>query len=62
MMNDLQDNVENVSDNEVSIELLNGLKEKLESQKAEINDKEDRLKRLMAEFDNFKKISQTYEL
>ena len=43
--------------NEVSTELLNSLKEKLESQKAEIDDKEDRLKRLMAEFDNFKKRS-----
>ena len=44
-------------DNEVNVELLNSLKEKLESQKTEIDDKEDRLKRLMAEFDNFKKRS-----
>ena len=44
-------------DNEVNVELLNSLKEKLESQKNEIDDKEDRLKRLMAEFDNFKKRS-----
>ena len=54
---DLEDNVEQSEENEVSVELLNSLKEKLESQKAEIDDKEDRLKRLMAEFDNFKKRS-----
>ena len=52
--NTIEDNLE---ENEVSIELLNSLKAKLESQKAEIDDKEDRLKRLMAEFDNFKKRS-----
>lgn len=52
--NTIEDNLE---ENEVSIELLNSLKAKLESQKAEIDDREDRLKRLMAEFDNFKKRS-----
>ena len=39
------------------MELLKSIKEKLETQKAEIDDKEDRLRRLMAEFDNFKKRS-----
>lgn len=53
----IEDNVNLAEENEVSVELLNSLKEKLESQKAEIDDKEDRLKRLMAEFDNFKKRS-----
>ena len=59
MTNDMQENTEQSSnfDNEASVELLNSLKQKLESQKAEIDDKEDRLKRLMAEFDNFKKRS-----
>ncbi|HBC84591.1 MAG TPA: nucleotide exchange factor GrpE [Clostridiales bacterium] len=33
-------------------------KELIESQKAELEEKDDRLKRLMAEFDNFKKRSQ----
>ena len=56
MTNDMQENTENY-DNEVSVELLNSLKQKLESQKATIDDTEDRLKRLMAEFDNFKKRS-----
>lgn len=56
---DLEENINQTEEvnNEVSAELLNSLKEKLESQKAEIDDKEDRLKRLMAEFDNFKKRS-----
>ena len=53
----IEDNENFAEENEVSLELLNSLKEKLESQKAEIDDKEDRLKRLMAEFDNFKKRS-----
>ena len=59
MINDMQENTEQSSnlDNEVNVELLNSLKQKLESQKAEIDDKEDRLRRLMAEFDNFKKRS-----
>lgn len=56
MEKDLNENVEEL-DTEVSVELLNSLKEKLENQKAEIDDKEDRLKRLMAEFDNYKKRS-----
>lgn len=34
------------------------IKELIESQKAELEEKDDRLKRLMAEFDNFKKRSQ----
>ena len=55
--NTVEDNANLAEENEVSVELLNSLKEKLESQKAEIDDKEDRLKRLMAEFDNFKKRS-----
>ena len=56
---DLEENINQTEEvnNEVSAELLNSLKEKLESQKAEIDDKEDSLKRLMAEFDNFKKRS-----
>ena len=59
MTNEMQENAEqsSIGDNEVSVELLNSLKQKLESQKAEIDDKEDRLRRLMAEFDNFKKRS-----
>ena len=57
MVNDLENNLNQVEENEVSVELLNSLKEKLESQKAEIDENEDRLKRLMAEFDNFKKRS-----
>ncbi len=34
------------------------IKELIESQKTELEEKDDRLKRLMAEFDNFKKRSQ----
>ncbi len=56
MEKDLNENVEEL-DAEANAELLNSLKEKLENQKAEIDDKEDRLKRLMAEFDNYKKRS-----
>lgn len=47
----------NQSNEEVNTELLNNLKQKLEQQKADIEEKDDRLKRLMAEFDNFKKRS-----
>ena len=36
---------------------LKALKEKLAKQKEELDDKEDRIKRLMAEFENFKKRS-----
>lgn len=42
---------------ENNIELLNSLKQKLEQQQTDLNEKDDRLKRLMAEFDNFKKRS-----
>ncbi len=55
MAKEKEDNMEQEA--EVNLELLNSLKQKLESQKAEIDDKDDRLKRLMAEFDNFKKRS-----
>ena len=55
--NDTIENNVNLEENEVSVELLNSLKEKLQSQKNEIDESEDRLKRLMAEFDNFKKRS-----
>ena len=55
MAKEMEDNMEQEA--EVNLELLNSLKQKLESQKAEIDDKDDRLKRLMAEFDNFKKRS-----
>ena len=34
------------------------IKDLIESQKSELEEKDDRLKRLMAEFDNFKKRSQ----
>ena len=47
----------NQSNEEVNIEILNTLKQTLETQKADIQEKDDRLKRLMAEFDNFKKRS-----
>ncbi len=47
----------NQSNEEANKELLNNLKQKLEAQKADIEEKDDRLKRLMAEFDNFKKRS-----
>lgn len=55
----LEENIEQKkdSDNEVNENVLNDLKEKLQVQRAELDDKEDRLKRLMAEFDNFKKRS-----
>ena len=59
MSKDLNENIEeNKGKNiEANVELLNDLKAKLEAQKAELDDKDDRLKRLMAEFDNFKKRS-----
>lgn len=53
----LEENVEQNAQDEVNIELLNSLKEKLQTQKKQIDDAEDRVKRLMAEFDNFKKRS-----
>lgn len=37
--------------------IINSLKQEVENQKAELDEREDRLKRLMAEFDNFKKRS-----
>ena len=57
MAENLDEYMEHEEKDGVSAELLNSLKEKLESQKAEIDEKEDRIKRLMAEFDNFKKRS-----
>ncbi len=59
MSKDLNENIEenNGKNIEANVELLNDLKAKLEAQKAELDDKDDRLKRLMAEFDNFKKRS-----
>ena len=48
---------QNQSNEEVSVELLNSLKEKLEAQTTEIEEKDNRLKRMMAEFDNYKKRS-----
>ncbi|MCI8485953.1 MAG: nucleotide exchange factor GrpE [Clostridia bacterium] len=44
----------NVENNEE----IKKIKELIESQKVELEEKDDRLKRLMAEFDNFKKRSQ----
>lgn len=46
-----------VQENNINNETVKNLKQKLEEQKAEIDEKDDRLKRLMAEFDNFKKRS-----
>ena len=59
MEKDLEENIEEKSSstNEVNDNVLNELKEKLQAQRAELDEKEDRLKRLMAEFDNFKKRS-----
>ena len=45
-----------VNNQEDSLE-INSLKQEVENQKAELDEREDRLKRLMAEFDNFKKRS-----
>lgn len=44
-------------ENNIDNELVKSLKQELKEQKAEIDEKDDRLKRLMAEFDNFKKRS-----
>ncbi len=46
-----------VQENNINNETVKNLKQRLEEQKAEIDEKDDRLKRLMAEFDNFKKRS-----
>ena len=43
---------------QVENEEVENLSKELEEKKAEIEEKDDRLKRLMAEFDNFKKRSQ----
>lgn len=56
MNEDLEEKVEATSAADKADELIE-LKKKVESQKVEIEDKDDRLKRLMAEFDNFKKRS-----
>lgn len=62
-MNDIN-NEENVENVEESVNVkgntkkeLEKIKQLIESQKAEIEDKDDRLKRLMAEFENYKKRS-----
>ena len=59
MENDTQENLEQTPNAEIEVgeELLSSLKQKLEEQKNQLDDKDDRLKRLMAEFDNFKKRS-----
>lgn len=46
-----------IQENNIDNELVKSLKQELKEQKAEIDEKDDRLKRLMAEFDNFKKRS-----
>lgn len=55
----MSENIEEkeVQENNINNETVKNLKQKLEEQKAEIDEKDDRLKRLMAEFDNFKKRS-----
>ena len=57
MSDKVEEKNQNQSSEETNIELLNNLKEKLNSQNIEIQESEDRIKRLMAEFDNFKKRS-----
>ena len=57
MNEDLEENVETTSEKLDKADELIELKKKVESQKVEIEDKDDRLKRLMAEFDNYKKRS-----
>lgn len=56
MSENLEEKNETISEIDKADELIE-LKKKVESQKVEIEDKDDRLKRLMAEFDNFKKRS-----
>lgn len=46
-----------IQENNIDNELVKSLKQELKEQKAEIDEKDDRLKRLIAEFDNFKKRS-----
>lgn len=50
-----QEDVKNSKNNKKELEKIKAL---IETQKKEIEEKDDRLKRLMAEFDNFKKRSQ----
>ena len=57
MSEDLEEKIETTSEKIDKADELIELKKKVESQKVEIEDKDDRLKRLMAEFDNFKKRS-----
>lgn len=46
---------EELENEEVNNKKVEELKQKIETMKAEIDDKDDRLKRLLAEFENFKK-------
>ena len=48
------ENTEEQKDTKIELE---GIKELIEAQKVELEEKDDRLKRLMAEFENFKKRS-----
>ena len=48
---------EELENEEVNNKKVEELKQKIETMKAEIDDKDDRLKRLLAEFENFKKRS-----
>ena len=57
MSENLEEKDLNQANEEVNSELLSSLKQNLEQQKADIEEKDDRLKRLMAEFDNYKKRS-----
>ena len=50
--------MEEENKNEVQNDEIKTLIEQIESKKVELEEKDDRLKRLMAEFDNFKKRSQ----
>lgn len=55
-----EDNSNNAGKNQGQQEanvLLKEIKEKMKAQKAELDEKDDRLKRLMAEFENYKKRS-----
>lgn len=53
----VEEKKENLENEEASMEIVKGLQEKIDIQSKELEDREDRLKRLMAEFDNFKKRS-----
>ncbi len=54
-MEENKDNVEKKE--EQNVDEVKALKEKLEKQKNDLEEKDDRIKRLMAEFENFKKRS-----